>query len=227
MGSGRSDRVAAPNRDHDDLMLDSLLPSRSVEDYIDGRVTIVLAGVAYRLRELSMVETDAWAGAIDDRLMGLLAKIDALDNGTVTLATLFEDARLFDGSLFDTLLAYDKDATLPPKETLQATVTHTQVLFALLGVWATTKSPLAVGVLNAVKMALILTGIEQAPTASSPETSDGDSEKSEPDSPTDSSTTTSPSRKNGSPTSTARPSKSRGRATSSRVTATPTVVGSA
>ncbi len=208
-------------------MLDTILPSRSVEDYVDGRVTIVLAGVAYRLRELSMVETDAWAGTIDDRLMGLLSKIDALDNGQVTLATLFEDARLFDASLFDTLLAYDKDKTLPSKKVLQATVTHTQVLFALLGVWATTKSPLAVGVLNAVKMALILTGIEQAPTASLPETSDGASEKSEADSPTDSSTTTSPSRKNGSPTNTARRSKSRAPATSSRATATPTVVGSA
>ncbi len=228
MGPGRSDRVAASHRHRPTgVILDTILPSRSVEDYVDGRVTIVLAGVAYRLRELPMVDTDAWAGTLDDRLIALLSKVDALDNGTITLATLFDDARLFDASLFDTLLAYDKDKVLPSKKTLQANVTHTQVLFALLGVWATTKSPLAVGVLNAVKMALILTGSEQRPIASSPGTSDGALAKSEPDSPTDSSTTTSPPPRNGSRPSTDRPSRPRASATSRRATTTPTVSGSA
>lgn len=211
-------------------MLESLIPSRTVEDYVDGRVPIVLADRLYRLRELSMADTDEWATSIDGRLVGLLEKVDALDSGEATLASLFEDARLFDASLFDTLLAYDRDGVLPGKDELVQTVTHTQVLFALLGVWSTTKSPLAAGVMNAVKLALILTGNAPRPTSSSPETSSGDLLTSAADSPTDSSTTTSapPRKRSSSPAArtSRRPSKPSGSATSRRTTTSSTGTGS-
>lgn len=131
-------------------MFDALLPERSAEDIVSGIVRIRLGEREYALPELPMEATDSWAASIDSSLVGLLGIVDKLGE-TSGLAPLFVRAREFEGELLDTLLAYDAEHVLPPREELRRIATHTQVLFAVMGVWATTASPLGALVLGIVR----------------------------------------------------------------------------
>jgi hypothetical protein len=127
-----------------------LIPTRSVEDIIGGRVPVVLGRARYVLPELPMDATDEWSGAIDERLRGLLEAIDELAEAA-GLLNIYEMASRFQAELLDTLIAYDRDKVLPDKAAIRSTATHTEVMFSVLGVWSATSSPLAATVVTILK----------------------------------------------------------------------------
>jgi hypothetical protein len=208
-------------------VFESLIPSRSVEEIVSGIVPVRLGSATYALPELSMAGTDAWAASIDGRLAGLLGAVDRLDSGG-TIAQLFLVAKQFDAELLDTLIAYDTTGVLPERDELRANATHTQVLFAVMGVWATTSSPLAAAVLSIVRaLPEIPTGTQSAPISGLLETLGLTYADSESGSPTESSTAESPTPRTDSTTSSNGRSKRSASARSSRTTRTPRASGAA
>lgn len=207
-------------------MFDALLPERTAEDIVSGIVRVRLGSAEYALPELAMEPTDAWAARLDDGLVGLLGLIDRLGT-TAQLAPLFLQARSFESELLDTLIAYDEQHVLPPKADLRKSVTHTQILFAVMGVWATTASPLGALVVEMVRQSATSDSSEPVPTSGLRETLGSLQATSDPDSPTGSSSTPSrTSTADSRPTSSGRSTR-RGSGTSPRTTKRPTRSGSA
>ena len=208
-------------------MFDALLPERSAEDLIGGIVRVRLGSAEYALPELPMDATDEWAASIDGSLSGLLDMIDRLGE-SADLAGLFTQARAFEAQLLDALVAYDRSGVLPDRSALRSTVTHTQVLFAVMGVWATTASPLGALVVGLVRSLPTTSGSsELAATSGSLASLAGIRSTSGDDSPMASSSTPSRTPSGDSTTSSSDPSKRRARATSSPTTRRRTGAGRA
>lgn len=147
-------------------MFNALIPARSVEEIVGGQIRVQLGGTSYVLPELAMEPADIWAASIDDRLYGLLQVIDETDEEGI--APLFKTAEQFQAEMLDLLIAYDGFGLLPARAVILKTATHTQLMFALLGVWASTKSPLAATVLAILNsLPETTTGTERAPTSPS------------------------------------------------------------
>jgi hypothetical protein len=138
-------------------MFDELIPSRSVEDILAGRLSVSLGGTTYVLPELAMEATDEWAQSIDERLRGLLSLIDNMGEGSGML-DLFTAAAGFQDDMLDTLIAFDTTSVLPSRAEIRKLATHTQLMFALMGVWASTKSPLAATVVAVLRSLPTQTG---------------------------------------------------------------------
>lgn len=142
-------------------MFKALIPTRSVEEIIGGQLRIQLGSTTYVLPELAMDPTDRWAATIDERIKGLLAIVDGMDEEAGVLA-LFSAAMAFQDEMLATLLAYDEQHVLPPAEEIRKSATHTQLMFALVGVWASSKSPLAATVMA------VLGALPETPTGTAP-----------------------------------------------------------
>jgi hypothetical protein len=150
--------------------MSSLVPVRTVEEIVGGQVPIMLGRTRYVLPELPMAQTDAWAESMDERLRGLLSVVDTLDEGQ--LMPLFEAATSFQDELLESLVAYDSTGVLPSIDDIRGLATHTEVLLAALGVWSSTKSPLAGIVVT------FLSVLPSIPTGSVPKPTSGSRKRS-------------------------------------------------
>lgn len=208
-------------------MFDALLPERSAEDLIGGIVRVRLGSTEYVLPELPIDATDEWAARVDGGLAGLLGMIDELGDKS-GLASVFLRAREWEAELVDALKAYDRSDVLPDHARLRATVTHTQVLFAVMGVWATTASPLGALVVGAIR-ALPSTSDSTAlaPTSGLRETLGSILPTSDVSSPTASSSTRSRTSSSARKSGSSGASKRSASATSSRATRRHTASGTA
>jgi hypothetical protein len=165
VGPGSAHGVAAPHHHRAArLVFESLIPSRSVEEIVNGHRAGRLGSATYALPELSMAGTDAWAASIDARLAGLLGAVDRLDSTARSPSVPRGEAVRRRDARHAHRVRHVR--ALPSRDELRANATHTQVLFAVMGVWATTSSPLAAAVLGIVRaLPEIPTGTQSAPTS--------------------------------------------------------------
>jgi hypothetical protein len=110
-------------------MLDKLLPERTFEDILSGRIVVKLDGQDYILPVLGRRETRAWRAKLVERLGVLFT--DLGDNVSAMLGTLTASS----DRMVEMLRLYDGTGVLPDDEALDE-ATDPEILVAFLSVGA-------------------------------------------------------------------------------------------
>lgn len=155
--------------------METLLPTRRVEDALAGRVRVTLGGRLYELPVRSIASNRRWVESLDAHLAAVAAAIDAVPDGDYEAldATL---AAFGPEGLIELLVSYDEAGVLPPRDELEEIARPAEALFAVLGVRRAAHPLLDVGL--AALMAVTPGPASRAPTSSSPTSTDGTSEPS-------------------------------------------------
>ena len=121
------------------LNIGSLVPERSVEDILTGRIRLVLGGKPYELPVRSIRANREWQETLQSDLQGLLTAVASAGDDA---AGILDHLLAADVQLLDLLVSYDADGVLPPRDELEGIVRPNELLLAVIGVWRAA-SPLA------------------------------------------------------------------------------------
>jgi hypothetical protein len=131
-----------------ELDLAGLLPERSAEDILSGRVRLTFGDKQYELPVLKRGASRRWKEQIDARIIGLIGSLDASGDNIGAIVGILAGAS---DQLVELLRAYDETGVLPDPETLDEEASDIDILRAVLEVWAAANPLAALAVVAATR----------------------------------------------------------------------------
>lgn len=143
------------------------LPTRSAADILNGRITIVLAGIPYVIGVLPRRASREWAMALDAKFAEVTRALEgAADDAPLILQILTGHTDY----MIEMLRAYDVENILPDDEFVETYATDGEILAAMVEVWRAANPLAAIG---AEAAAETMAGTQSAPLNSSLDSTDG------------------------------------------------------
>lgn len=124
--------------------LTSLLPDRSAEDVLAGRIRLRLGGEPYVLPVRSIRDNRAWKEEWESTVGARIADIPEDKPGQMFVA-LGEGA----DDLLSLLISYDNTGVLPSRDDIEAVATPPELLMGILEVWAAANPLLGMALVDA------------------------------------------------------------------------------
>lgn len=121
-----------------------LLPERSAEDVLSGRIRLRLGGQPYVLPVRSIAANREWKEEWDSTVGGRIKDIPEDRPGDIFVA-LGEGA----DDLLTLLISYDNTNALPPRAEIEQVATPPELLMGILEVWAAANPLLGMALVDA------------------------------------------------------------------------------